>query len=236
MSAFLATSLAPQIDIYILRRDFFDGVSFLLQDSDGTPYDLNDVQVCASIWKNTASGVAEQVTSLNIEEVEPARSGRIRLWLSSSQTAAVWDAAQSSINTQVSRAFFPNAYMAENIQSVNSASSLFWDIRIERIEKVADLVSASTGVFITQTNHTLGSSERVTFSGTTQASINYNGTSARIYTSLSGITYIPPYSFSIASLSGITDAAIGGSVYRLKQDTVAAGNVYVGATYSNCFP
>lgn len=227
MTTFLATSLAPQIDIHLLRRDYFDGVSFLLQDSDGLPYDLNDVQVCASIWKNTVSGTVEQVTSLNIEEVEPIRSGRVRLWLSSSQTAAVWDAAQYSVPSGV---FYPTAY------TPSARPFLTWDIRIERNEKVADLVSVSAGAFITQTNHTLGSTERVTFSGTTQASINYNGTGARIYTNLSGITYAPPYSFSIASLSGITDAAIGGSVYRLKQDTVAAGNVYVGATYSNCFP
>ena len=67
-------------------------------------------------------------------------------------------------------------------------------------------------------------------------SINYNGTSARIYTNLTNITYAPPYSFTIASLSGITDAAIGGSVYRLRQDTVVAGAVVVGTTLSNCFP
>jgi hypothetical protein len=69
-----------------------------------------------------------------------------------------------------------------------------------------------------------------------KASINYNGTTARIYSNLTGITYAPPYSFTIASLSGITDAAIGGSVYRLRQDTVVAGAVVVGTTLSNCFP
>lgn len=74
------------------------------------------------------------------------------------------------------------------------------------------------------------------FEGTAQSSINYNGTGARIYSNLTSITYAPPYSFTIASLSGITDAAPGGSVYRLKQDTVVPGNVFVGTTFSNCFP
>jgi hypothetical protein len=51
MSVFVATSLAPQIDLRLLRRDYFDGVSLLLQDADGEPFDLANVQVCAAIWK-----------------------------------------------------------------------------------------------------------------------------------------------------------------------------------------
>jgi hypothetical protein len=74
------------------------------------------------------------------------------------------------------------------------------------------------------------------FSGTTASGINYDGTGARIYTALTNISYVAPYSFTIASLSGITDAAIGGSVYRLRQDTVVAGAVVAGTTLSNCFP
>ena len=109
-------------------------------------------------------------------------------------------------------------------------------MRVERKEQIADLVSVSGGTFISQTNHGLGATERVIFEGTTQSSINYNGTGARIYSNLTNITYAPPYSFTIASLSGISDAAPGGSVYRLKQDTVVAGNVFVGTTFSNCFP
>jgi len=74
------------------------------------------------------------------------------------------------------------------------------------------------------------------FGDTAASGINYDGTSARIYSGLTNIAYIAPYSFTIASLSGITNAAIGGSVYRLKQDTVVAGAVVVGTTLSNCFP
>ena len=66
MSILVATNLVPQVDISLLRRDYFDGVSFLLQDEDGVPYDLTDVQICASIFRNTTSGTVEQVTSLNI--------------------------------------------------------------------------------------------------------------------------------------------------------------------------
>jgi hypothetical protein len=113
---------------------------------------------------------------------------------------------------------------------------LTWDIRIEKQEYVADLVSVSGGTFISQTNHGLGATERAVFSGTTSSGINYNGTSARIYSNLTGITYASPYAFTIASLSGVTNAAIGGSVYRLRQDTVAAGSIFVGTTFSNCFP
>ena len=236
MSTFLATNLAPQIDLRLLRRDYFDGVSLLLQDEDSVPYDLASVQVCASIFKNTSSGTTEQVTSLNIEEQEPLRNGTVRLWLSSAQTALVWDAASSASPSNISQAFFPSAYTAENSSDFLPNSVLSWDVRVERKEQIADLVSVSGGTFISQTNHGLGATERVIFEGTTQSSINYNGTGARIYSNLTNITYAPPYSFTIASLSGISDAAPGGSVYRLKQDTVVAGNVFVGTTFSNCFP
>jgi hypothetical protein len=76
----------------------------------------------------------------------------------------------------------------------------------------------------------------VIFRDTSDSSINYNNTSARIYSGLTDISYLAPYSFTIAALSGVTDAAIGGSVYRLRQDTVVAGDVEVGATIANCFP
>ena len=227
MSTFLATSIAPQIDISLLRRDYFDGVSFLLQDSNLEPIDLNGVTVCSSIWKNTSSGTVEQVTSFNVEKEEPLRTGRVRLWLSSSQTGELWDDAQYTMPSGV---FFPSAYASE------VRPFFTWDLRIETQEVVADLVSVTGGIFITQTNHGLGSSERVVFSGASVSSINYNGTSAKIYSSLTNISYLPPYTFRVPALSGVTDAAIGGSVYRLKQDTVAAGIVNVGSTVSNCFP
>lgn len=227
MSTFLATSIAPRLDLTLLRRDFFDGFSLLLQDADGVPYDLTTVQACAAVWKTDASGVTTKVLDFNTEEQEPLAAGRVRLWLTSAQTNTLWEAVQTIQPTNV---FFPNAY-TDNIRS-----SLFWEARIESEEEVAPLVSVSSGVFITQTNHTLASSERVIFRDTDEASINYNNTSARIYSGLTDITYLPPYAFTIASLSGVTNAAIGGSVYRLRQDTVVAGDVQVGATIANCFP
>lgn len=230
-SAFLATTIAPRVDLHLLRRDYFDGFSLLLQDEDGVPFDLSDVVVCASVWKSTASGTLEQVVSLNVEEQEPLNAGRIRLWLSSAQTAALWDAATTTSTS--SQSFFPTVYQQE--ASVSSFSNLVWDVRIEREEVLADLVSVTAGAFVSQTNHTLGSSERVVFSGTSQSSINYDGTSSTIYSGLTNISYAPPYSFTIPALSGITDAAIGGSVYRLKQDTVVTGAVVVSTTLSNCF-
>jgi hypothetical protein len=227
MSVFIPTSNVPQIDLYVLRRDFFDGFSLLLQDSDGVPFNLNEVQVCASVWRSTTSGTTEQVLSLNVEEQEPLNSGRIRLWLTSAQNATLWDSIQYSVGSGI---FFPSAY------SNQVRPFLFWDVRIEREEYLADLVSVTAGAFVSQTNHTLASSERVIFNDTTQSTINFNGTSARVYSGLTNISYQAPYSFTVPTLSGITDAAIGGSVYRLKQDTVVAGNVFVGQTLSNCFP
>lgn len=232
MSTFLSTSIIPQVDLYILRRDFFDGFSLLLQDSDGLPFDLSEVQVCASVGKRNLDGSISQISTLNVEEQEPLNAGRVRLWLSSSQTAAIWDAYGGT--TSVGGTFFPSAYTAS--ESSPLSSPLTWDVRVEKEEEVSDLVSVSAGTFVSQTNHGLGATERVIFRDTAQSSINYNGTSARIYSNLTSITYAPPYSFTIASLSGITDAAIGGSVYRLKQDTVVAGSVVVGTTLSNCFP
>ena len=236
MSTFVATSLVPQIDLRLLRRDYFDGVSFLLQDEDGVPFNLEDVQICAAVWKRTGENTANLVTSFNVEEQEPLRNGQVRLWLTSAQTSLIWDSAAGSNTANISQAFFPTAYTAENSIDSLSASPLTWDIRIEKREYVADLVSVSSGIFITQTNHGLGSTERTVFSGTTSSGINYDGTSARIYSNLTNITYASPYSFAIASLSGVTNAAIGGSVYRLRQDTVAAGSIFVGTTFSNCFP
>lgn len=236
MSTFVATSLAPQIDLRLLRRDYFDGVSFLLQDENGEPFDLGDVQICAAVWKKTGANTADLVTSFNIEEQEPLRNGQVRLWLTSTQTALIWDAAAGAGPANLSQAFFPTAYTIENSIDSLAASPLIWDIRLERREYLAELVSVSSGVFISQTNHGLGSTERTVFSGTTTSSINYNGTSARIYSNLTNITYASPYSFTIASLSGVTNAALGGSVYRLRQDTVAAGSIFVGTTFSNCFP
>jgi len=232
MSTFLSTSIIPQIDLYILRRDFFDGFSLLLQDSDGLPFDLSEVQVCASVGKRNSDGSISQISTLNVEEQEPLDAGRVRLWLSSSQTAAIWDAYGGT--TSVGGTFFPSAYATG--ESSLLSSPLTWDVRIEKKEELANLVSVSGGTFISQINHGLGATERVIFQDTAQSSINYNGTSARIYSNLTSITYAPPYSFTIASLSGITDAAIGGSVYRLKQDTIVAGAVVVGTTLSNCFP
>lgn len=232
MSAFLPTNIVPQIALQLLRRDYFDGFSLLLQQEDGTPYDLRNVQVCASAWKRQADSSYSLLTNFNVEEQEPLTAGRIRLWLSSTQTALLWDNYDQS--STVGGAFFPSAYA--NSASLFQSSSLFWDVRIEKEEELTDLVSVSAGTFISQTNHTLGATERVIFRDTAQSSINYNNTSARIYSSLSGITYEPPYSFTIASLSGITNAAIGGSVSRLKQDTVVGGNIVVGTTLSNCFP
>jgi hypothetical protein len=227
MSVFLATSTAPRVNITLLRRDFFDGFSLLLQDEDGVPFDLSTVQVCASVWKTDEEGVTTKILDFNIEKQEPLMSGRVKFWLTSSETNTLWTELQtiSPANT-----FFPSAY-TEVIRP-----SLFWEARIEKEEELANLVSASAGSFVTQTNHALGSAERVIFRGTNQPSMNYDGTSSRIYTNLSNISYQPPYSFSIASLSGITDAAIGGSVYRLRQDTVVAGSVDVGSTIANCFP
>lgn len=236
MSIFVATNLAPQIDLRLLRRDFFDGFSLLLQDADGSPVDLTNVVVCSSVWKRASAGSVQQITSFNIEKQEPLNAGRIRLWLSSAQTAAIWDVALGVGPSNLSQAFFPSAYTAENTQDSLAASPISWDIRIEKEEFLSDLVSASGGTFISQLNHGLASSERVIFRDTTEASINYDGTSSRIYTGLTNLSYLPPYSFQILALAGITNAAIGGSVYRLKQDTVAAGSVFVGTTFSNCFP
>ncbi len=232
MSSFLATSIAPRVDLYLLRRDYFDGMGVLLQTASGTPYDLSGVQVCASVWKKTSDTSYTLVTTVNVEEQEPLRAGQIRLWLTSAQTAAIWDAyGASSVN---SGSFFPSVYSQET--SVAGSSPLFWDVRVETQEYLADLVSVSTGTFVTQTNHTLASSERVVFKSTANSAINFDNTAATIYSGLTNISYLAPYSFRVPTLSGVTNAAVGGAVYRLKQDTVIAGNVIVGTTLSNCFP
>jgi hypothetical protein len=232
MSTFLSTFSAAKVDLYLLRRDYFDGLGLLLQKEDGTPYDLATVKVCASVWKKTGTSSYTLVENINVEEMEPLRSGRIRLWLTSAQTGAIWDAYEASSGS--GGAFFPNAYAQAN--AVVDASPLFWDVRIESEEYLSDLVSVSGGTFVAQNNHTLASSERVIFDGTTVSGINFNDTSATIYSGLTDLSYLPPYAFKVPALSGVTNAAIGGSVSRLKQDTVITGKVIVGTTLSNCFP
>lgn len=227
MPAFLATSIAPRLNLTLLRRDFFDGFSLLLQDEDGLPFDLTEVQVCAAVWKTDTEGVTSKVLDFNIEEQEPLRSGRVRFWLTSAQTGVLWTELQS---IQPQGVFFPSAY-TEQVRP-----TLFWEARIEKEEKLSDLIDVTNGAFVTQINHTLGETERVIFRDTDEVSINYDGTSSKIYSNLSNISYLPPYSFTIPALSSLTNTAIGGSVYRLKQDTVAAGSVEVGSTVANCFP
>ena len=234
MSTFLYTSISPVLDIYILRRDFFDGFTLLLQDEDGLPLDFSETQVRASIWKRTASGTTEQITAFNVQEQEPLRNGQARLWLTAAQTAAVWDAALEIGSSAISQAFFPNAYLVENKESTIELSPIIWDVRIKKQEEASALVSVTNGSFITQTSHGLGATDGLAFIGTANSSINYTGTGP-IFSDLTNISYTPPYSFTVPSLSGITDAAIGGSVYRLKQDTVAAGTVFVGSTFTNFF-
>lgn len=228
MSTFLSTSTASEIDLTILRRDFFDGFTLVLQDEDGQPFDLNEVQVCASVWRRDSESSYTQISTINVEKQEPWGAGRVRFWLSSAQTATIWDAAYGSQNN--GQSFFPRVYSSE------AASSLFWDVRIEKQEELAGLLSVDAGAFISETNHGLGSTDRVVFNGTSTSVINYNGTGARVYTNLANISYVAPYSFRIESLFGITNASIDGSVYRLRQDTVVAGAVVIGTTLSNCFP
>jgi len=232
VSGFLSTSSAARVDLYLLRRDYFDGMGLLLQKEDGSPYDLSSVKVCASVWKKNGDTSYTLIETVNVEEEEPLRSGRIRLWLTSAQTANIWDAfggGQSSGGV-----FFPTAYSQDT--SVALGSPLVWDVRIETQEYLTDLISVSSGTFISQNNHTLAASERVAFSGTTEPTINFNDSSATIFSNLTNISYLPPYTFTVPSLSGITNAAVGGATYRLKQDTVIAGNVIAGSTVSNCFP
>lgn len=230
-SAFLSTSFAPRLDLHILRRDFFDGFSLLLQDEEGEPFDLSEVRVCASVWKSAGPSGLEFVETINVQEEEPLSSGRIRLWLSSAQTANIWTAAGNQ--TVTGGSFFPSVY--QGVASVASSSPLLWDVRIEKEDELSDLVSVAGGIFVSQLNHGLASSERVIFKNTTQSSINYDGISAPVYSGLTDISYVAPYSFTIPTLSGVTDAAVGGEVYRLRQDTVVFGSVIVGTTLSNCF-
>ena len=236
MSYVVSAKNIPQIDIALFERDFFDGAQFLLQDKDGLPINLNGVVVCSSIYKVTIAGYT-LVTSFNTEKLEPYGNGQVRLWLTSAQTVLVANAYDGGQQKRGATAFFPTAYSSQaDSASFYEGSNLRWDLRIETPDTSVDLISASGGTFITQTDHGFAATDRVVFSGTTSTAINYDGTSNRLYSSLTSISYLPPYSFTISALSGVTNAAIGGSVYRLKQDTVVVGNVIVNSTVSNCFP
>jgi len=56
-----------------------------------------------------------------------------------------------------------------------------------------------------------------------------------LYSGATSISQVSPYRFTITSLSGITNSALGGALYKLKQDTVIVGKVVVAQTVSNCF-
>ena len=122
-SSFLATSIVPRLDLTLLRRDFFDGFSLLLQDDDGLPLDLSVVQVCAAVWKTDEEGVTTKILDFNTEEQEPLSTGRIRFWLTSFQTNQLWTELQTIIPAGI---FFPSHDCSNendsNIYNVNGGA------------------------------------------------------------------------------------------------------------------
>lgn len=237
MTAYVVASKAiPQVNLSLFERDFFDGAQFLLQDEDGSPWNLNDVTVCASVYQATTSGTT-LLTNFNVEPLEPLTKGQVRIWLTSDQTEQIYNAYDGGEQRAGALAFFPTAYASQaESSSIYENSNLRWDLRIETPYLAADLVSVNAGAFVTQTGHGLGATDRIIFRNTLATTINKDGTSATIFTNLTNISYSPPYSFTVPSLSGVTNAALGGSVYRLRQDTVVIGNVIANSTVSNCFP
>lgn len=230
---FLPLRDIPEIDITLFQRDYFDGIGFILQGDDGEPLDLSTVSICASIYQTTASGTSSLVTSFNVQKEEPFMNGAISLWLSSAQTQTVWTAYQG-YSTANYHLFAPSAYANED--SILEQTNLTWDLRIEEPEAVADLLAVASGVFTAQSAPKIGGTDRLIFSGTTTAGINHSfSTGSPIYSGATSIEQISPYRFTIASLSGTTNSSLGGSLYKLKQDTVIVGRVVVAQTVSNCF-
>lgn len=232
MATFLPLRDIPEIDITLFQRDYFDGIGFVLQDDNGLPIDLSNVTICASIYQTTVSGTSSLVTSFNVLKEEPFDNGAISLWLTSAQTQAVW-AAYDGYTTADYHRFVPSAY--NNEDSILEQTNLTWDLRLEIPEIVTGLLSVASGVFTANSAMRIGSTDRLLFSGTS-AAINYNfTTSAPLYSGATSISQQSPYRFSLPSLSGTTNSALGGSLYKLKQDTVIVGKVVVAQTVSNCF-
>jgi len=233
MATFLPLRDIPEIDITLFQRDYFDGIGFVLQDDNGLPIDLTSATICASIYQTTASGTSAIVTSFNVQKEEPFTNGALNLWLSSAQTQAVWTAYEG-YTTADYHLFVPSAYANE--QSTMEQTNLTWDLRVELPEKVADLLAVVSGVFTAQSAPRIGSTDRLAFSGTTSSGLNCNfSTASPLYSGATSISQTSPYRFTIASLSGTTNSALGGALYKLKQDTVIVGKVVVAQTVSNCF-
>ena len=233
MATFLPLRDIPEIDITLFQRDYFDGIGLILQDNDGLPVDLTNVTICASIYQTTVSGTSAIVTSFNVQKEEPFTNGALNLWLSSAQTQAVW-AAYEGYATADYHLFVPSAYANED--STLDQTNLTWDLRLEQPEKVTDLLSVASGVFSCQSTARIGSTDRLAFSGTTVSGLNYNfSTSAPLYSGATAVSQTSPYRLTIPSLSGTTNSSLGGSLYKLKQDTVIVGKVVVAQTVSNCF-
>lgn len=233
MAVFLPLRNIPEIDITLFQRDYFDGIGFVLQDDNGLPIDLTTTTICASIYQTTASGTSSFVTAFNVQKEEPFTNGAINLWLSSAQTQMVWAAYEGYATADYHR-FVPSAY--ENEQSTMEQTNLTWDLRLEVPEKVTDLLTVTSGVFSAQSSMRIGSTDRLLFSGTTSSGINYSfSANAPLYSGATSINQSSPYTFTLPSLSSTTNAALGGSLYKLKQDTVIVGKVVVAQTVSNCF-
>ena len=233
MATFLPLRDIPEIDITLFQRDYFDGIGLILQDNDGLPVDLTNVTICASIYQTTVSGTSAIVTSFNVQKEEPFTNGALNLWLSSAQTQAVW-AAYEGYATADYHLFVPSAYANED--STLDQTNLTWDLRLEKPEKVTDLLSVASGVFSAQSAMRIGSTDRIVFSGTTSSGINHNfSTGSPIYSGATSVRQSTPYTFSLPSLSAITNTSLGGSLFKLKQDTVIVGKVVVAQTVSNCF-
>ena len=233
MAVFLPLRNIPEIDITLFQRDYFDGIGFVLQDDNGLPIDLTTATICASIYQTTASGTSSFITAFNVQKEEPFTNGAINLWLSSAQTQIVWAAYEGYATADYHR-FVPSAY--DNEDSILEQTNLKWDLRIEAPEIVTGLLSVSSGVFTANSAMRIGSTDRLLFSGTTATTINYNLESgAPLYSGATGVNQQSPYRFSLPLLSGITNNSLGGSLYKLKQDTVIVGKVVVAQTVSNCF-
>jgi hypothetical protein len=233
MATFLPLRNIPEIDITLFQRDYFDGIGLILQDDSGLPIDLSYATICASIYQTTASGTSSVVTAFNVQKEEPFTNGALNLWLSSAQTQAVW-AAYEGYATADYHLFVPSAYTNE--QSTLEQTNLTWDLRIELPEKVTDLLAVTSGVFTAQSAMRISTTDRLTFSGTTSSGLNYQTTTGSpLYSGATSISQQSPYRFTLPSLSGTTNAALGGSLYKLKQDTVIVGKVVVAQTVSNCF-
>jgi hypothetical protein len=193
MTEKLITKRTLLTEISVTRGDTFEGFYVLLLDKDLVAIrNLDNAIICAEI--RSRAGVL--ITEFNIERVydvvDQQFTGQLRLWLTASQTELLTDTISGDEVLDTPSTLFT---------SVKYQPAYRFDLRVRREVLSGNLVAFVAGVVTLDRPHNLAPTSKVVFRnlvGAGLSSVNNN-----TYTALTNIQYVPPYRFTLASLSAV---------------------------------